>query len=93
MFGSIDAAPMTISELYQDRGHKDLTALLQHSMDSGEIKANQYTAKQLALLIWFLSHGIAMLSLTLFRDDQEFADVANQVILAFGKTLITSDVR
>jgi AcrR family transcriptional regulator len=90
MFGSIDAAPMTINELYEDRGHQDLAALLQLSMDGGAIRGDQYTARELALLIWFLSHGIAMLNLTLFRDDEEFMEAANSAMLAFGRTLLNS---
>jgi AcrR family transcriptional regulator len=88
MFGSIDAAPMSIQQVLQDEGHLALAALLQQSIEAGEIKPDQYTPQQLALLIWFLSHGVAMLNLTIFREDDEFLTIANEVLLTFAKTLI-----
>ena len=88
MFGSIDAAPMTIGQVLDDEGHLALSAVLQQSMESGEIRSDQYTPQQLALLIWFLSHGVAMLNLTIFRHDDEFLRIANEVLMAFATTLI-----
>lgn len=88
MFGSMDAATMTIEQLLEDDGHLALAALLQQSMDAGEIRSDQYTPRELALLFWFLSHGVAMLNLTIFREDESFTKLANQVLMAFAKTLL-----
>lgn len=89
MFGSIDAAPMTVEQVLNDKGHQALTALMQHSMDTGEITADQYTARELALQIWFVSHGVAMLRLTIFREDENFPQLADQVMMAFAKSLLS----
>ena len=88
MFGTIDAAPMTIQQVLADEGHQALAALLHQSIKAGEIKPDQYTPRQLALLFWFLSHGVAMLNLTIFRNDDEFLTIANEVLLTFAKTLV-----
>jgi len=91
MFGSIDAAPMTIKQVLEDKGHLDLAALLRQSMAAGEIRSDQFTPGQLALLVWFLSHGVAMLNLTIFREDDEFLNTANEVLMAFAKTLLNEN--
>ena len=91
MFGSMDAAPMTVEQVLTDEGHMALTALLQHNIDAGTIQAGDLTARELALLIWFLSHGVAMLRLTIFREDQSFPQISDQVLLTFAKSFLLPD--
>ena len=87
MFGSMDTAPMTAASIQSDEGFQGLIGLLAGSMLSGEITTESYTPKELAFHIWMLSHGIAMLRMTILRDDPEFEQIADNVLAAFAKHL------
>lgn len=88
MFGSTDAAPMTVESIQEDEGFQGLIGLLAGSMLSGEIKSESYTPQELAFHIWMLSHGIAMLRLTILREDETFPKLADQVLEAFAQSLV-----
>ena len=87
MFGSVDAAPMTANTIQADEGFQGLIGLLAGSILSGEITTEAYTPKELAFHIWMLSHGIAMLRMTILRDDPDFIQLSDDVLAAFAKHL------
>lgn len=87
MFGSRDAAPMTTAFILSDENFQGLVQLLHGAMQAGFITTKAYTAEELAFHIWILSHGIAMLRLTILRDDDNFVHIADQVLEAFARNL------
>jgi AcrR family transcriptional regulator len=87
MFGSLDAAPMTANSIQEDEGFQGLVGLLAGSILSGEITTDVYSPKELAFHIWMLSHGIAMLRLTILRDDPEFDKLTEDVLASFARHL------
>ncbi len=88
MFGSMEAETLTVETHFADPGFQGLMQLIRSAVDAGQLDAPHYTAEQLAYHVWFLSHGIAMLRITLFRDAPEFATISDEVIQAFTKSII-----
>jgi AcrR family transcriptional regulator len=87
MFGSMDAAPMSAASIQEDEGFQGLIGLLAGAMLSGDITTEAYTPKELAFHIWMLSHGIAMLRMTILRDDPAFEQLAEDVLASFAQHL------
>lgn len=87
MFGSVDAAPMKAESILHDENFQGLVQLLGHAIQSGIITTKAYTAETLAFHIWILSHGIAMLRLTILRDDENFVQISDQMLDAFAHHL------
>lgn len=87
MFGSADAAPMTAETIVNDENFQGLSHLLEGAMAAGTITTKAYTPEELAFHIWILSHGIAMLRLTILRDDQNFIQITDQTLEAFARSL------
>ena len=88
MFGSMEAETLTAETHFADPGFQGLVQLIRSAVGEGQLDAPHYTAEQLAYHIWFISHGIAMLRITLFRDAPEFAIISDDVIQAFAKSII-----
>ena len=88
MFGSLLSQTMTVKSHLQDKGFQGLVAVMESFMQSGVIKREPYYARELAYLVWFLSHGIAMLRITLFRDDPEFIKISEDVLSAFAESVL-----
>ena len=89
MFGSLLSQPMTVESHLQDEGFQGLVGVIDAYMENGVIDGSTYSAKELAYHIWFVSHGIAMLRITLFRDDQDFIEVSEDVLAAFTDIVLT----
>lgn len=87
MFGSMDAAQMTAAYILADENFQGLVQLVHGAIQAGIITTKAYTAEDLAFHIWILSHGIAMLRLTVLRDDKEFVKISDRVLEAFAKHL------
>ena len=87
MHASADAPALSTEDLLADEGHRGLVSLVERIVASGELKLRGYTPTQLALHIWFLSHGIAMLKITLMREDERFKELSEGVLMAFVNSL------
>lgn len=87
MFGSMDAAQMSAEYILADENFHGLVQLLDGAMKAGLVTTKVYTPEELAFHIWILSHGIAMLRLTILRDDQKFIQISDQVLEAFARSL------
>ncbi len=69
MFASTEAAPHSLKELEANPDFKRGTDLIQASVDAGGVRLPPgITPLQIRFLIWFASHGMAMLKLTLLRE-------------------------
>ncbi|MBI9045572.1 MAG: TetR/AcrR family transcriptional regulator [Anaerolineaceae bacterium] len=88
MFGSMDAENFTVESHLKDPGFQGLVQLIQSAVNDGDIQTNDFTADQLAYHIWFLSHGIAMLRITLFREDPDFSKVSDDILQSFAKSIL-----
>ncbi len=88
MFGSLNAEKFTVESHFSDPGFQGLVQLIRSAVDEEYLNVPHYTAEQLAYHIWFISHGIAMLRITLFRDEPEFTAISDRVIQAFAKSII-----
>lgn len=87
MFGSPDAAPMTADDILGDENFQGLIHLLEGAIQAGVITTQAYSPEALAFHIWILSHGIAMLRLTILRDDDDFVEIADNMLDAFAHSL------
>ncbi len=69
MFTSSDAAPRSLEEIVDRPDFKRVTDLVQAGIDDGALHLPEGTnALQIRFLIWFASHGMAMLKLTWLRE-------------------------
>ena len=59
-------------------------------MAVGILRNDAYTPEQLAMHIWTTVHAIAMLELTVLRDDPQFPLLADQMLEAFAKSIVHS---
>jgi AcrR family transcriptional regulator len=84
MFQSVQAAPQKLDELYQDAKFLTLLKLIEQGAASGQIiMPPGYTALMLRWQFWSMSHGMAMLQLTLLKNVQtDAAEMFRQVIRA-----------
>jgi AcrR family transcriptional regulator len=89
MYGTADVEPMSADDIFHDEGFRGLAGMLQGLADAGEIDLRGYTAEELALHVWFLSHGIAMLRITLLRDSEEFVALSEHILELFARSTLT----
>lgn len=87
MFGSVDAAPMSAESILADDNFQGLVQLLAGAIQANIITTQAYTPEELAFHIWILSHGIAMLRLTILRDDDYFVQITDKMLEAFARSL------
>jgi AcrR family transcriptional regulator len=89
MFTSARTAPHCLDEITSSPDFKRMTDLVQAAVDDGHIQLpSGTTALDIRFLIWFLSHGMAMLRLTLLRECQpEFQAASEKAIDAFVRML------
>ncbi len=90
MFDSIETAPRSFAELMTNPDLKRVTDLIQDAIDRGYFKLPPgVTALHVRLLIWFTSHGMAMLKLTQMRECQpEFEAVSREAAAAFIQLIV-----
>ncbi len=90
MFTSAHTAPHNLDEITSRPDFKRMTELVQSAIDQGAIEVPPgVTALQIRFLIWFVSHGMAMLNLTLMSECQpEFEAVSREAIDALTELLV-----
>ena len=88
MFGSLEAETFTLESHAADHGFQGLVKLIAEGMENGQLDGSHCSPEQLAYHIWFLSHGIAMLRITLFRDEPEFKTISDDVIKSFANSMV-----
>ena len=89
MFTS-SVAPHSLADITDRPDFKRVTDLVQAGIDQGDFELPEgVTALQVRLLIWFVSHGMAMLKLTLLRECQvEFKAASQKAIDAFVELIV-----
>ena len=90
MFGSVDAAPMSVEYIFSHPNFRGLIEMMGGLMAAGILRNDAYTPEQLAMHIWTTVHAIAMLELTVLRDDPQFPLLADQMLEAFAKSIVHS---
>jgi len=86
MFNLSESGPkQSLSEITDAVNFNRLVNLIQQGVDNGELHfAKSMSVESLRWLAWFMSHGIAMLRMTLMRNCQEeFDQVSEQVLRDF----------
>jgi AcrR family transcriptional regulator len=86
MFNVSESGPQqNLSEITETANFNRLSEMIRHGMEKGDLHLPaSMSPEQLRWLAWFMSHGIAMLRMTLMRSCQdEFDEVAAQVLRAF----------
>ena len=79
MFASTDAAPRSLEEIVHRPDFKRVTDLVQAGIDDGSFHLPPgVDALQVRFLIWFASHGMAMLKLTFLRECGPEIEAAGQ---------------
>lgn len=90
MFASMDAAPHSLEEIIGRPDFKRIVDLIQTGIDEGYVHLPPgITIVQLRFLIWFASHGMAMLKLTWLREcGAEMEIVGQQAMDALVELMI-----
>ncbi len=79
MFASTDAAPRSLEEIIARPDFQRITDLIQAGVDAGYLELPpDVTPLQVRFLIWFASHGMAMLKLTFLRECRPEAEAVGQ---------------
>jgi AcrR family transcriptional regulator len=82
--------PDSFADAVADPGFKGLNDLITAGITSGELRLPPgYRPLHLALLSWFLAHGISMLRLTLMRKAQPEFDQIASAVLSMVAALLT----
>jgi AcrR family transcriptional regulator len=94
MFTSARTAPHHLDEITGSADFKRMTNLVQAAADDGYIQLPPgTTALDIRFLIWFLSHGMAMLGLTLLRECQPDLQVIGEKAITAFVQMIARDAR
>lgn len=86
MFNIPESGPkQSLSEITDAVNFNRLVNLIQQGVDNGELHFSEsMSVESLRWLAWFMSHGIAMLRMTLMRNCQEeFDQISEQVLRGF----------
>ncbi len=89
MFTSANSAPRALEEMTSRPDFTRIMDLVQNAIDEGYLELPPgVTVLQIRFLIWFASHGMAMLRLTLMSQCQaEFDAVSREAIDAFAELI------
>lgn len=89
MFATPGGRPLNVSDILEEPGFVALVENVRQAAASGELRLPRpYAAEDMALHFWFLSHGVAMLRLTIMRAaGAEFEALSGRVMRVFIDSL------
>lgn len=94
MFTSARTAPHSLDEITSRPDFSRMTDLVQVAVGDGHIQLPPgATALDIRFLIWFMSHGMAMLRLTLLRECQPELDAVGEKAIDTFVEIIAKDAR